>query len=144
MTATTGPGTYKIPAARDIPRDFRVRVLDRRCEADTIHSSKAIGEPPLFLAASVFFALKDAVYAARADAAAAEPPRPAPATDAAAATAAVVAAANGARPPPRVPHVRLDCPASVERLRVACPDEYLERVGRANGGREVPAPDLAL
>jgi len=37
---TTGPGTYKIPAARDIPRDFRVRVLDRRCEADTIHSSK--------------------------------------------------------------------------------------------------------
>lgn len=107
-------------------------------------SAQAIGEPPLFLAASVFFALKDAVYAARADAAAAEPPRPAPATDAAAATAAVVAAANGARPPPRVPHVRLDCPASVERLRVACPDEYLERVGRANGGREVPAPDLAL
>lgn len=33
-----------------------------------IHSSKAIGEPPFQLGASVFFALKDAVSAARADA----------------------------------------------------------------------------
>lgn len=32
-----------------------------------IHSSKAVGEPPFFLAASVLFAIKDAVTAARAD-----------------------------------------------------------------------------
>lgn len=30
-----------------------------------VHSSKAIGEPPFFLGAAVFFALKEAVYAAR-------------------------------------------------------------------------------
>ncbi|KAK1864610.1 hypothetical protein I4F81_007155 [Pyropia yezoensis] len=152
-----------IPAARDIPRDFRVRVLDRRCEADTIHSSKAIGEPPLFLAASVFFALKDAVYAARAHASTADPsphPPPAdapadtPATDTPATTAAAAAAATPAtdtpasRSQPAVPHVRLDCPASVERLRVACPDEYMGRAGRGGGGEAggegVPAPDIAL
>jgi len=33
-----------------------------------VHSSKAVGEPPFHLGASVFFALKDAVYAARRDA----------------------------------------------------------------------------
>ncbi|OSX71439.1 hypothetical protein BU14_0533s0004, partial [Porphyra umbilicalis] len=145
---TTGPGTYKIPAARDIPRDFRVRVLDRRCEADTIHSSKAIGEPPLFLAASVFFALKDAVYAARSAAAAAD--------DAAAAGEgkrrdAPVGGAPPPLPPPRVPHVRLDSPASVERLRLLCPDPYLARVwagvgAAAEGAIDAAAyaPDLAL
>ena len=30
-----------------------------------ILSSKAVGEPPLFLGASVFFAIKEAIYAAR-------------------------------------------------------------------------------
>jgi xanthine dehydrogenase/oxidase len=30
-----------------------------------VHSSKAVGEPPFFLGASVFYALKEAVYAAR-------------------------------------------------------------------------------
>ena len=32
-----------------------------------VHSSKAIGEPPFFLGCSVFFALKDAIKAARRD-----------------------------------------------------------------------------
>lgn len=32
-----------------------------------IHSSKAVGEPPFFLAASVFFAIRDAITAARAE-----------------------------------------------------------------------------
>ncbi|PXF47901.1 Xanthine dehydrogenase [Gracilariopsis chorda] len=62
---TAGPGTYKLPAFGDVPRDFRVRVLDGRSEADTICSSKAIGEPPLFLAASVFFATRDAISYSR-------------------------------------------------------------------------------
>jgi xanthine dehydrogenase/oxidase len=30
-----------------------------------VHSSKAVGEPPFFLGCSVFFAIKDAVSAAR-------------------------------------------------------------------------------
>lgn len=32
-----------------------------------VHSSKAVGEPPFFLGCSVFFAIKDAVTAARGD-----------------------------------------------------------------------------
>lgn len=33
-----------------------------------MHSSKAVGEPPFFMGASVMFALKEAVYSARKDA----------------------------------------------------------------------------
>lgn len=32
-----------------------------------IHSSKAVGEPPFFLASAVFFAIKDAIISARAE-----------------------------------------------------------------------------
>lgn len=67
---TRGPGTYKIPTANDIPVDFRVTLLrNAPCErTPMVHSSKAVGEPPFFLGTSVFFALKEACYAARADA----------------------------------------------------------------------------
>ncbi|KAI0562191.1 Aldehyde oxidase/xanthine dehydrogenase [Gracilaria domingensis] len=62
---TVGPGTYKLPAFGDVPQDFRVRVLDKRGQEGSICSSKAIGEPPLFLAASVFFAIRDAISSSR-------------------------------------------------------------------------------
>ncbi|GLC34818.1 hypothetical protein PLESTB_001167600 [Pleodorina starrii] len=62
---TKGPGTYKIPSVNDIPVDFRVQLLANAPNVRAIHSSKAVGEPPFHLGASVFFALKDAVYAAR-------------------------------------------------------------------------------
>ena len=62
---TRGPGTYKLPGFRDIPRDFRVALLKDAPNRFAIHSSKAVGEPPLFLGASVFYAIKDAVRAAR-------------------------------------------------------------------------------
>jgi xanthine dehydrogenase/oxidase len=63
---TLGPGAYKIPGFSDIPLEFSVRVLEGvRNEKDTIHSSKAIGEPPLFLASSVFFAIRHAISSAR-------------------------------------------------------------------------------
>ena len=32
-----------------------------------IHSSKAVGEPPFFLGSAVLFAIKDAIFAARAE-----------------------------------------------------------------------------
>jgi xanthine dehydrogenase/oxidase len=35
---------------------------------DTVHGSKGIGEPPLFLASATFFAIRDAIQAARKDA----------------------------------------------------------------------------
>jgi len=63
--ATNGPGSYKIPTANDIPLDLRVTLLDNAPNRRAVHSSKAVGEPPLYLGASVFFALKDAVYSAR-------------------------------------------------------------------------------
>ncbi|ENO85149.1 xanthine dehydrogenase, molybdopterin binding subunit, partial [Thauera phenylacetica B4P] len=60
---THAPSTYKIPAAHDCPADFRVRLYPNPNRADTILRSKAVGEPPLLLAFSVWFALRDAVAA---------------------------------------------------------------------------------
>ncbi|MEO7742255.1 MAG: xanthine dehydrogenase molybdopterin binding subunit [Usitatibacter sp.] len=61
---THAPSTYKIPAAGDWPADARVRLLENAPNVeDTIHRSKAVGEPPLMLAMAVFFALRDAVSA---------------------------------------------------------------------------------
>jgi xanthine dehydrogenase large subunit len=61
---THAPSTYKIPVASDVPADFRVKLWSRGENAeDSIHRSKAVGEPPLMLAISVFQAIKDAVAA---------------------------------------------------------------------------------
>ncbi len=66
-SVTRGPGSYKIPSFRDIPQQFNVKILrDKEYKnLKTIKSSKGVGEPPLFLGASVFFALRDAVVSAR-------------------------------------------------------------------------------
>ncbi|MDZ7839356.1 MAG: xanthine dehydrogenase molybdopterin binding subunit [Gammaproteobacteria bacterium] len=61
---THAPSTYKIPTSSDLPVDFRVRLLESAANREeTIHRSKAVGEPPLMLALSVFFAIRDAVAA---------------------------------------------------------------------------------
>ncbi|CAI5470258.1 unnamed protein product [Closterium sp. Yama58-4] len=65
---TCGPGTYKIPAASDIPTDLRVTLLADSPNPHAVLSSKAVGEPPFFLGSSVMWAIKDAIYAARKDA----------------------------------------------------------------------------
>ncbi|WP_084187371.1 xanthine dehydrogenase molybdopterin binding subunit [Andreprevotia chitinilytica] len=62
--ATHAPSTYKIPAVADVPPVFNVRLYDGANVEDSIHRSKAVGEPPLMLALSVFFAVRDAVAAA--------------------------------------------------------------------------------
>jgi xanthine dehydrogenase large subunit len=62
---THAPSTYKIPTARDVPADFRVAFFDNANPEDTIYRSKAVGEPPLMLAISVFSAIADAVHAVR-------------------------------------------------------------------------------
>jgi xanthine dehydrogenase large subunit len=68
---THAPSTYKIPVASDVPADLRVTLWERGENAeDGIHRSKAVGEPPLMLAISVFLAIKDAVAAAAGYAAA--------------------------------------------------------------------------
>ncbi|MDR3097034.1 MAG: xanthine dehydrogenase molybdopterin binding subunit [Paraburkholderia sp.] len=58
---THAPSTYKIPTVNDTPPEFNVRLFKNRNAEDSIHRSKAVGEPPLLLPFSVFFALRDAV-----------------------------------------------------------------------------------
>ncbi|MBT5047859.1 MAG: xanthine dehydrogenase molybdopterin binding subunit [Rhodospirillaceae bacterium] len=59
---THGPSTYKIPGSRDVPPEFNVHILeDAPNREPTIFRSKAIGEPPLMLALSVWLAIRDAV-----------------------------------------------------------------------------------
>ncbi|KAI6175673.1 Ferredoxin [Aphelenchoides bicaudatus] len=58
---TRGPGNYKIPSADDAPRHFNVKLLKGSSNRRGIFSSKAIGEPPLFLGSSIFFAIRNAV-----------------------------------------------------------------------------------
>lgn len=58
---TRGPGAYKIPGFGDIPAKFNVSLLRGAPNPRAVFSSKAVGEPPLFLAASAFFAIKNAI-----------------------------------------------------------------------------------
>ena len=64
---TCGPGTYKIPSFSDIPANLRVHLLHNAPNERAVYSSKGIGEPPLFLGSSVFFAIKDAISSVRRD-----------------------------------------------------------------------------
>ena len=59
---THAPSTYKIPTASDVPEDFRVSLWDSKGNKEpSIYRSKAVGEPPLMLAISVFSAITDAI-----------------------------------------------------------------------------------
>jgi len=93
---THAPSTYKIPAVSDCPEDFRVHLFDNANVEDSIHRSKAVGEPPLLLPFSVFFAIRDAISAVGGHKV--NPPLNAPATSEAIlhAVAAVEAARQGA------------------------------------------------
>ena len=78
LLTTHAPSTYKIPTANDCPPVFNVALYDNANVEDSIHRSKAVGEPPLLLPFSVFLAIRDAVSAVgdhRVD-----PPLRAPAT----------------------------------------------------------------
>ncbi|XP_047260920.1 indole-3-acetaldehyde oxidase-like [Capsicum annuum] len=57
--------TYKIPTIDTIPKNFNVHVLNSGHHEKRVLSSKASGEPPLLLAASVHCATRAAVKAAR-------------------------------------------------------------------------------
>jgi len=75
---THAPSTYKIPTANDCPPVFDVRLYDGANVKDSIHRSKAVGEPPLLLPFSVLLAIRDAVSAVGAHRI--DPPLRAPAT----------------------------------------------------------------
>jgi xanthine dehydrogenase/oxidase len=102
---TRGPGTYKIPGFSDIPQIFNATLLRHDNDGKplswnhlrSVQSSKGIGEPPLFLGSTVFFALREALRAARE--------------------------MNGKGGVGLV----LDSPATAERLRLAVGDDLVER-----------------
>ena len=60
---THAPSTYKIPTASDRPDVLNINFWHEANREETIHRSKAVGEPPLMLAISVFSALTQAVAA---------------------------------------------------------------------------------
>lgn len=65
LLQTRGPGNYKIPSSNDVPVDFRVHLAQDLPNDIAVMRSKAIGEPPLFLGSSVYFAIKEALYESR-------------------------------------------------------------------------------
>jgi xanthine dehydrogenase large subunit len=65
------PTTYKIPAITDLPEEFNVATFDNNDNVRNVYRSKAVGEPPLMLAISVWAAVKNALSYVGADAASA-------------------------------------------------------------------------
>lgn len=94
-----GPGMYKIPGVGDVPLDFRVRLTEESTGGHPrVYGSKAVGEPPVFLGVSAFYAVKEAITSARSD---------------------------FKKECPEAPistYFRLDAPATAEKVRMACLD----------------------
>lgn len=68
MLNSTNTWNYKPPAVTSIPLAMNVDLFPcQDNDADPLLSSKEVGEPPMTLAATVFFAIKHAVLAARKD-----------------------------------------------------------------------------
>ncbi|XP_031475663.1 indole-3-acetaldehyde oxidase-like [Nymphaea colorata] len=67
LVLSNGTWTYKIPTVDTVPRQFNVEILSSGHHKNRVLSSKASGEPPLLLAASVHCAAREAIKAARSD-----------------------------------------------------------------------------
>ena len=59
---THSPSTYKIPLITDIPEHWTIEILPNPEFNKNIFKSKAVGEPPLLLSASVWLAVKNALH----------------------------------------------------------------------------------
>ncbi|KAI1821227.1 xanthine dehydrogenase [Xylaria intraflava] len=106
---TRGPGAYKIPGFRDIPQNFNVSLLKGVTWENlrTIQRSRGVGEPPLFMGSAVFFAIRDALKSARAEYG--------------------VVAKLGAEGGEDDGLLKLESPATPERIRLSCVDPIMER-----------------
>ncbi|CAK7219419.1 hypothetical protein SBRCBS47491_003837 [Sporothrix bragantina] len=111
---TRGPGAYKIPGFRDVPQVFNVQLLKgvEWKELRTIQRSRGVGEPPLFMGSSVFFAIRDALKAARAQYGVV--PKTISKSE-----EGDINGDNGL--------IQLESPATAERIRLACVDPIMER-----------------
>jgi xanthine dehydrogenase large subunit len=65
LLVSHSPSTYKIPSVHDIPREFNVELIENNQNIRNLRGSKAVGEPPLLLAVSVWAAVKNALSYAR-------------------------------------------------------------------------------
>ncbi|KAF8113609.1 hypothetical protein N665_0047s0017 [Sinapis alba] len=65
LLVTDSTWTYRIPTVDTIPRQFNVEMLNSGRHEKRVLSSKASGEPPLLLAASVHCATREAIKEAR-------------------------------------------------------------------------------
>jgi len=106
--ATRGPGAYKIPGFRDIPQEFNVSMLKgvQWENLQTIQRSRGVGEPPLFMGSVVFFAIRDALKAARKQ-------------------YGVQAELGSDSEDDGL--LRLESPATPERIRTSCADPIIKR-----------------
>ena len=66
--ATNNTWEYKIPGVMDIPIDSRVTLLANAPNPAGVLRSRAVGEPPLLMGCTPFWALKAAINSARLDA----------------------------------------------------------------------------
>ncbi|XP_067116672.1 aldehyde oxidase 5 [Osmerus mordax] len=94
---TRGPSQYKIPALCDIPPQLNVHLLANAENPYAIYMSKGIGEPPVFFGCTIFFAIKEAIAAARRDRGLDET-------------------------------FSLSSPATAEKIRMACIDQFTQKV----------------
>ncbi|CAI4217180.1 unnamed protein product [Parascedosporium putredinis] len=122
---TRGPGTYKIPGFRDIPQEFNVSLLKgvEWEELRTIQRSRGVGEPPLFMGSAVFFAIRDALKAARAQYGVV----PATVRDAGWANQTDGEGRGVIRIEEGDGLLKLRSPATPERIRLACEDPIMRR-----------------
>ncbi|KPU79263.1 uncharacterized protein Dana_GF27747 [Drosophila ananassae] len=67
MLYSRGPEMYKLPGFADIPDEFNVSLLTGAPNPRAVYSSKAVGEPPIFIGSFASFAIKEAIAAARED-----------------------------------------------------------------------------
>ncbi|KAJ1696193.1 hypothetical protein LUZ63_004705 [Rhynchospora breviuscula] len=67
LLVTNSTWNYKIPTVDVIPKIFNVEIVNSGQHKNRILSSKASGEPPLLLAASVHCAVREAIRVARLD-----------------------------------------------------------------------------
>jgi len=67
LLSSRGHAEYNIPSIGDCPPRFNVSLLQSPGKKHLLYSSKGIGEPPFFNGVSVYFAIKEAVRAARED-----------------------------------------------------------------------------
>lgn len=65
LLVSHSPSTYKIPSIQDTPRIFNVDLVHNDGNVVNVRGTKAVGEPPLLLAISVWTAIRDAIMSAR-------------------------------------------------------------------------------